>query len=73
MQVSPSLTRPHFANQLVPLLASNRLLGDALAICGSILYGISNVAEEHVVKSGSTVEFLGMLGLGGAVISGIQM
>jgi solute carrier family 35 protein F1/2 len=56
-----------------PFLASNRLLGDVLAICGSILYGISNVAEEHVVKSGSSVEFLGMLGLGGAMISGIQM
>lgn len=37
------------------------------------MYGISNVAEEFVVKNFSRVEFLGMIGLFGSIISAIQM
>ena len=42
-------------------------------ICGAIMYGISNVAQEFVVKTYSRVEFLGMMGLFGTIVSVIQM
>lgn len=38
-----------------------------------MLYGISNVCEEFIVKNLSRVEFLGMLGLFGSFFSGIQL
>lgn len=44
-----------------------------LCISGAFLYGISNVAEEYVVKSYSIVEFLGMIGLFGSVVNGLQL
>lgn len=53
--------------------ASNRLLGDMLCLSGAALYGTSNVAEEYYVKSYDIIEFLGMLGLFGSVINGIQL
>ncbi|KAK3747918.1 hypothetical protein QZH41_008368, partial [Actinostola sp. cb2023] len=52
---------------------SNQALGDVLVLCGSVLYGLSNVAQEFLVKTYSNVEFLGMIGLAGTIISGIQM
>lgn len=52
--------------------ASNTALGDILVICAAVLYGIDNVAEEYVVKRFDRVEFLGMLGLFGSIINGIQ-
>ncbi|XP_053209117.1 solute carrier family 35 member F2-like [Panonychus citri] len=51
----------------------NRFLGDMLCILGATLYGISNVTQEYVVKSYSIVEFLGMIGLFGSLISGVQL
>ncbi|KAM3935303.1 solute carrier family 35 member F2 [Leptodactylus fuscus] len=53
--------------------ASNMLIGDVLVILGACLYAISNVSEEYVVKNLTREEFLGMLGLFGTFISGIQM
>ena len=44
-----------------------------LCVSGAALYGVSNVAEEYVVKSYSIVEFLGMIGLFGSIVSGVQM
>ncbi|CAL4061483.1 unnamed protein product, partial [Meganyctiphanes norvegica] len=53
---------------------SERLLGDMLCLGGATLYGISNVAEELTIKSrNSVVEFLGMIGLFGSIINGIQL
>ncbi|XP_067674850.1 solute carrier family 35 member F1-like [Haliotis asinina] len=52
--------------------ASNPLLGDFLVIAGAALYGMSNVGEEYVIKHFARTEFLGMLGLFGSFISGIQ-
>ena len=52
---------------------SERLKGDMLCLIGATLYGISNVAEEYVVKNYDGVEFLGMLGLFGSIINGIQL
>lgn len=51
----------------------NQAIGDILVLCGAIMYGISNVAQEFVVKNFSRVEFLGMLGFFGTTISAIQM
>jgi len=51
----------------------NQVVGDILVLCGSIMYGVSNVAQEFVVKNFSRAEFLGMIGLFGSFISAIQM
>lgn len=40
---------------------------------GAFLYGLSNVAEEYVVKTIDCVEFLAMIGLFGSVINGVQL
>lgn len=53
--------------------APNRLLGDMLCLAGAALYGVSNVAQEASVKLCGTVEFLGVLGLFGSVVNGIQL
>ncbi|XP_022247328.1 solute carrier family 35 member F2-like [Limulus polyphemus] len=53
--------------------ARNRFLGDMLCLTGAALYGVSNVAEEFVIKTYNRVEFLGMLGLFGSVLNGIQL
>ncbi|KAL5009498.1 hypothetical protein ScPMuIL_011803 [Solemya velum] len=53
-------------------LASNRVLGDVLCILGATLYGISNVSQEFVVRRYDRVEFLGMVGIFGSFINGIQ-
>uniref|UniRef100_A0A8C8ZIX3 Solute carrier family 35 member F2 n=1 Tax=Prolemur simus TaxID=1328070 RepID=A0A8C8ZIX3_PROSS len=52
---------------------SDVLLGDIFVLLGSSLYAISNVCEEYVVKKLSRQEFLGMVGLFGTIISGIQL
>uniref|UniRef100_A0A3B4BT02 Solute carrier family 35 member F2 n=1 Tax=Pygocentrus nattereri TaxID=42514 RepID=A0A3B4BT02_PYGNA len=51
----------------------NILLGDGLVILSATLYAVSNVCQEYTVKNQSRVEFLGMLGLFGTLISGIQL
>ena len=55
------------------LLGKNQAIGDVLVLCGAIMYGVSNVAQEFVVKTFSRTEFLGMIGLFGSIISAIQM
>lgn len=54
-------------------IGSNVLIGDILVLLGASLYAVSNVCEEYVVKKLSRQEFLGMVGLFGTVISGIQL
>ncbi|KAK3531707.1 hypothetical protein QTP70_025933, partial [Hemibagrus guttatus] len=51
----------------------NILLGDGLVIIGATLYAVSNLCQEYIVKNESRVEFLGMVGLFGTLISGIQL
>lgn len=53
--------------------ASNILLGDCLVLISATLYAVSNVCQEYTVKNLSRVEFLGMIGLFGTIISTIQM
>ncbi|NXK59951.1 S35F2 protein, partial [Sylvietta virens] len=52
---------------------SDVVIGDVLVLLGSSLYAISNVGEEYIVKKLSRMEFLGMVGLFGTVISGLQL
>ncbi|XP_071956257.1 solute carrier family 35 member F1-like [Antedon mediterranea] len=52
---------------------SDKLLGDMLCIVGASLYGVSNVAEEYAVRFYSRTEFLGLIGLFGSFICGIQL
>ena len=44
-----------------------------LCLAGATLYGISNVGQEYVVRSFDRVEYLGMIGMFGSVINGIQL
>eukprot|EP00501_MAST-03F_sp_TOSAG23-6_P000798 GSMAST32.ASY1.ANO1.828.1 assembled CDS len=49
--------------------ARNPLLGNLLCLLGASLYATSNVGQESVVKVHNPLEFLGMLGLFGSIIS----
>uniref|UniRef100_A0A8R1E0V0 Solute carrier family 35 member F1 n=1 Tax=Caenorhabditis japonica TaxID=281687 RepID=A0A8R1E0V0_CAEJA len=51
---------------------SNKVIGDVLCLAGAILYAICNVAEEFLVKHHSRTEYLGMLGVFGSIVAGIQ-
>ncbi|KAI2656274.1 Solute carrier family 35 member F2 [Labeo rohita] len=53
--------------------SSDILLGDGLVLLSATLYAVSNVCQEYTVKNLSRVEFLGMVGLFGSIISGIQL
>jgi len=50
-----------------------RWKGDLLCLAGASLYAVSNVAQEASIKGGDRVEFLGMLGLWGTAINGVQL
>lgn len=52
---------------------SDVLWGDGLVLISAALYAVSNVCQEYTVKNLSRVEFLGMMGLFGTLISGVQM
>ncbi|XP_032432107.1 solute carrier family 35 member F2-like [Xiphophorus hellerii] len=52
---------------------SDVVLGDGLVLLSSVLYAVSNLCQEHTVKNLSRVEFLGMMGLFGTLISGAQL
>ncbi|OWK00212.1 hypothetical protein Celaphus_00019324 [Cervus elaphus hippelaphus] len=54
-------------------ICNNVLIGDILVLLGASLYAVSNVCEEYIVKKLSRQEFLGMVGLFGTIISGIQL
>ncbi|XP_078513167.1 solute carrier family 35 member F2 isoform X1 [Lissotriton helveticus] len=53
--------------------ASDMLIGDGLVLLGACLYAVSNVCEEYIVKNLSREEFLGMVGLFGTFVSGMQL
>lgn len=52
---------------------SNVLLGDGLVLVSAALYAVSNLCQEYTVKNLTRVEFLGMMGFFGTLISGVQM
>ncbi|XP_057216085.1 solute carrier family 35 member F2 isoform X2 [Triplophysa rosa] len=53
--------------------SSNVLLGDGLVLVSAALYAVSNLCQEYTVKNLTRVEFLGMMGFFGTLISGVQM
>lgn len=60
-------------NQEVDKLTSQQALGDFLALCGALLYGLNDVLTERVVKNiGPVNEYLGMVGLFGCIICFLQ-
>ena len=50
----------------------NQLLGDLLCLGGAVLFAVVSVSQELVVKTLDWVEYLGMVGLFGSVISIVQ-
>lgn len=51
----------------------NQLVGDMLCLGGAVLFAIVTVLQELSVKNTDVVEYLGLLGLFGSIVSGIQM
>ncbi|XP_051207288.1 uncharacterized protein [Lolium perenne] len=49
------------------------LLGDAIAIAGTLCFAFSNVGEEYCVKKKDRIEYLAMLGIFGMLVTGIQL
>ncbi|KAI6198059.1 hypothetical protein M3Y94_01300100 [Aphelenchoides besseyi] len=50
----------------------DRVLGDVLCLAATLLYGIANVTEEFLVKQYDRFEYLGLVGMFGCVIAGVQ-
>jgi solute carrier family 35 protein F1/2 len=44
-----------------------------LVLAGAALYGCSNTAQEHLIDSYSSEEFLAALGMGGTLLSAVQV
>lgn len=55
------------------VVGKNQLVGDMLCLGGSVLFAIVTVLQELSVKTTDIVEYLGLLGLFGSIISGLQM
>lgn len=53
--------------------ARDVILGDGLVLLSAVLYAVSNLCQEQTVKNLSLLEFLGMMGLFGTLISGVQL
>lgn len=51
----------------------NPVLGDLLCLGGSLLYAVSNVAQEFLVKNHSITEYLGLIGITGSIASAVQL
>lgn len=51
----------------------NQLVGDMFCLGGAVLFSVVSILQELTVKTLDCVEFLGMLGLSGSLICGIQM
>lgn len=55
------------------IIGIHRILGDILCLLSSILYAISNVGAEILIKESSKREYLAMIGTFGTLISLFQM
>lgn len=51
----------------------NQLVGDMLCLGGAVLFAIVTVLQELSVKNTDAIEYLGLLGLFGSIVSGVQM
>ena len=52
---------------------THRILGDVMALGSAILYSISNICQETLVKHDDWKEYLGMIGVGGSITTFIQL
>ncbi|XP_023648382.1 solute carrier family 35 member F2 isoform X4 [Paramormyrops kingsleyae] len=52
--------------------SSDILLGDGLVLVSAVMYAVTNLGQEYSVRQGSLLDFPGMMGLLGTLISGIQ-
>jgi solute carrier family 35 protein F1/2 len=50
----------------------NQLLGDMLCLGAAVLFAVVSVAQELVVKTLDWVEYLGIVGLLGSILSILQ-
>eukprot|EP01112_Ceratiomyxa_fruticulosa_P020931 TRINITY_DN7262_c0_g2_i1.p1 TRINITY_DN7262_c0_g2~~TRINITY_DN7262_c0_g2_i1.p1 ORF type:complete len:340 (-),score=44.60 TRINITY_DN7262_c0_g2_i1:280-1299(-) len=53
--------------------ASGPIIGDILCLSGAFLYAVSNVGQEKMIKDYNKEEYLGMVGLYGTLVSGLQL
>ena len=51
----------------------NEILGDLLCLIAAVTNATGLVAQEHIIKTRSVTEFLGMLGIFGICISSAQL
>ena len=49
------------------------MLGDMLCLVGAVLYGVSNVGQEYLVRRFGSLQFLAAVGVFGSIVSGIQL
>lgn len=61
----------NWCNSFIP--GKNHLVGDMLCLGGAVLFAIVTVLQELSVKNTDVVEYLGLLGLFGSIVSGVQM
>lgn len=54
-------------------IGKNHLVGDMLCLGGAVLFAIVTVLQELSIKKTDIIEYLGLLGLFGSIVSGLQM
>lgn len=52
---------------------THRVIGDVMALAASVMYAISNICQEVLVKHDDWKEFLGMIGIGGSIVTLVQL
>jgi solute carrier family 35 protein F1/2 len=70
ISVGPNATPPA---ALPAFCLDSKVVGDVMCLAGSVLYAVSNVVQESIVKKKPIAEFLGMLGVFGFGISVVQI
>lgn len=50
----------------------NQLVGDMLCLGGAVLFSITTVLQELAVKTVDIIEYLGMIGFFGTILSCLQ-
>jgi len=44
-----------------------------LCLVGAVLYGVSNVCQEYLVRRFGSLQYLAAVGVFGSIVSGIQL
>ena len=58
---------------LVLSSGKNQLVGDMLCLGGAVLFSVITVLQELAVKTVDIIEYLGMIGFFGTILSCTQM